>query len=503
VEESVELLFDVVSEVGEVFVEILWAGGWKLELHSGELIDNVFLESFLNQSKGDLLVTVLGFSNNSLGVIVEVHDGSHHTDGLWKWAVLVIWGERVLLQEFLFDDLSNSEDDLLILRKGVLSDQLNDFGQIFFVLQDLLDGSLHLDEVWVVVGIEAFKGLIVLGIGDVPVERWEMLSLGEFLIQSPEDLHDIQSGSSNWIGEVTTWWGHGTDDSDRSLSVWRTKASNSSGSLVEHSELSSQVSWETSIGGHFSKTSRNFSKSLSPSGGGVSHHSDVVSHISEVLGKSNTSVNGGLSGSDRHVGSVGDEASTVHDGVFLSLELGLEVWEFFKYLSHLVSSLSTSDVNDTVRVGVLGQGLGNTGLSTTEGTWNGACSSLHRWEKSIQNSLSSQKWVNTREFHGDGSWFSDWPEMTKADMLFLSVHVNGADWVLDSEVSTSLDFFYDTMNLWWNKNLMVSEKIVFENRSQDISLGDELSLFDELAWLKGPLFILVKAWYIDSSWDVH
>jgi hypothetical protein len=107
VKKSVELLFDVVSEVGEVFVKILWAGGWKLELHSGELIDNVFLEGFLNQSKGDLLVTVLGFSNNSLGVIVEVHDGSHHTDGLWKWAVLVIWGERVLLQEFFFDDLSN------------------------------------------------------------------------------------------------------------------------------------------------------------------------------------------------------------------------------------------------------------------------------------------------------------------------------------------------------------------------------------------------------------
>jgi hypothetical protein len=93
--------------------------------------------------------------------------------------------------------------------------------------------------------------------------------------------------------------------------------------------------------------------------------------------------------------------------------------------------------------------------------------------------------------------------MTKADMLFLSVHVNGADWVLDGVVSTSLDFFYDTMNLWWNKNLMVSEKIVFKNRSQDISLGNELSLFDELAWLKGPLGFLVKAWYIDSSWDVH
>jgi hypothetical protein len=79
-----------------------------------------------------------------------------------------------------------------------------------------------------------------------------MLSLGEFLIQSPENLYDIKGSRCNWIGEITTWWGYSTDNRDGTNSIWRTKAGNFTSSFVELSELSTQMCWETRIGWHFS-----------------------------------------------------------------------------------------------------------------------------------------------------------------------------------------------------------------------------------------------------------
>jgi hypothetical protein len=43
-----------------------------------------------------------------------------------------------------------------------------------------------------------------------------------------------------------------------------------------------------------------------PARGGVSHHSHIVAHITKVLGQSDTSVNWGLTGSHRHIRSVGN-----------------------------------------------------------------------------------------------------------------------------------------------------------------------------------------------------
>ena len=44
---------------------------------------------------------------------------------------------------------------------------------------------------------------------------------------------------------------------------------------------------------------------LSPSGGGVGHHGEVVAHVPEVLCQGDSSVDRSLTGCHRHVGSVG------------------------------------------------------------------------------------------------------------------------------------------------------------------------------------------------------
>lgn len=39
-----------------------------------------------------------------------------------------------------------------------------------------------------------------------------MLPLGEFLVETPEHLHDTQRGGGHGVGEVTTGRGHGAHD---------------------------------------------------------------------------------------------------------------------------------------------------------------------------------------------------------------------------------------------------------------------------------------------------
>ena len=156
------------------------------------------------------------------------------------------------------------------------------------------------------------------------------------------------------VGAVTVV---GTDDGDGTGTVGGTEASNVTGTLVELSEGGTQVSGETRIGGHLSETTRDFSEGLSPTRGRVSHHSDVLSLITEVLSEGDTSVDGSLSSGDRHVGGVSDEARALHDIIHLSVNLSLELREVIEDLSHLVTTLTAADVDDAVGVGVLGQSL--------------------------------------------------------------------------------------------------------------------------------------------------
>lgn len=62
-------------------------------------------------------------------------------------------------------------------------------------------------ELWIEVLIEIWVQLsFVFGGGDVPVQTWEMLSLSEFFIKTPENLYDLQSVTCDWIGEISSGW---------------------------------------------------------------------------------------------------------------------------------------------------------------------------------------------------------------------------------------------------------------------------------------------------------
>lgn len=86
------------------------------------------------------------------------------------------------------------------------------------------------------------------------------------------------------------------------------------------------------------------------------------------------------------------------------------------YLSHLIATLSTTNINNDIRVGILGKSLWDTGLATTESTRNSSGSSLYTREQSIQDSLTSKKRMICMELLTHWTWLSYWPHLRKDDM---------------------------------------------------------------------------------------
>lgn len=61
----------------------------------------------MDDSPGDLLLGVLRLDDDPLGVVEEAADRLHHAHRLVEGAVVVVRGERVLLQVVFSDDFSN------------------------------------------------------------------------------------------------------------------------------------------------------------------------------------------------------------------------------------------------------------------------------------------------------------------------------------------------------------------------------------------------------------
>lgn len=131
-------------------------------------------------------------------------------------------------------------------------------------------------------------------------------------------LNNTESSTRNGVREVTSWWRYSSDNTDWTFTIGISQAFDSgrrdlqlfqfsifviffflifrfksfikspSSSFVETGESSTQISWITGIGRHFSQTSGNFTKSFGPTWCRICHHGYVVTHVSEVFRKSDT-----------------------------------------------------------------------------------------------------------------------------------------------------------------------------------------------------------------------
>jgi hypothetical protein len=113
--------------------------------------------------------------------------------------------------------------------------------------------------------------------------------------------------------------------------------------------------------------------------------------LAEILSHRNSRVNGSFSGCDGHVGSVGNKRGSLHDGLLAAIDLDGELGEILQYFSHLVTSLTTANVDNNVTVGELGHRLTNDSLSTTESTGDGDGTTLNTGKKGVEDSLADNE----------------------------------------------------------------------------------------------------------------
>ena len=105
----VEALVDGVVEVIEHSLHVLLGGDWVDELHGVDLVHDVAVlltgKVHLDLGHGGLLLSLsLGVGEDADGTVVEEADSLHHANGLPEWAVVIVIGEGVLLEELILDD---------------------------------------------------------------------------------------------------------------------------------------------------------------------------------------------------------------------------------------------------------------------------------------------------------------------------------------------------------------------------------------------------------------
>lgn len=99
----------------------------------------------------------------------------------------------------------------------------------------------------------------------------------------------------------------------------------------------------------------------------------------------------------------------------------------------------TADVNDHVRVGELGHRLRNDSLATTKGTGNSYSTTLDRWEKGVQHTLSDQERTVGRLLLGGGTRDSHGPSLHHTVFGLLSVELNFEYLLLDRVAALGRD----------------------------------------------------------------
>ena len=157
--------------------------------------------------------------------------------------------ERILLKVGLPQIAGDLQGELLILRQGVLADELNDLLELVFLVEDVDRPLSDLRPVLGDVLLEPWIELIsIQRVGFVPVDRREMPAFGEIRVERPERFDNSQCVLGDRLGEVTARRRHGTDHGDRagrSVGVLE-----EAGSLVELAEPRREVGRVALLAGH-------------------------------------------------------------------------------------------------------------------------------------------------------------------------------------------------------------------------------------------------------------
>ena len=125
---------------------------------------------------------------------MEPHEIPQHCTCLVEGTIPIVFAHAILLQEVILEHSCNLERNFVILSKGTFPDKLYNFREVLFLLKNFFRLRSQFDETWFGVFVVWFQNFGILGVGKGPVDRREMFALGEFLVKTPEDLHNSESG---------------------------------------------------------------------------------------------------------------------------------------------------------------------------------------------------------------------------------------------------------------------------------------------------------------------
>ena len=209
-------------------------------------------------------------------------------------------------------------------------------------------------------------------------------------IQSPEHFDDTKCCLWYRLRCITTRRRYCSDNGKCSFSSFFSKRNYMSGTLIKLSQTTSKISRISFFTWHLFQTSWHLTKCLSPTGCWVCHKCYRISHITEILCYCNSCVNGCLTSCNRHIRCICDQNSSLHQR--LSCLRVLQFRELVQNVCHLVSTLSTSDVDNNICLSPFCKLMLDYCLSTSERSRNGRNTALGDWEECVDNTLSCYKW---------------------------------------------------------------------------------------------------------------
>ena len=237
--------------------------------------------------------------------------------------------------------------------------------------------------------------------------------------------------------------------------------------------------------------------------------------VTEIFSESDTGVNRGLTSGHRHVGCIGNERSTFHDTYFLQtssclvLDCHCELREITQHFSHLVTTFTATNVNDSIGVRKFGQRLTNDSFSTTEGARDSTCSTKHRGEKTVNDTKTGDKGSISWELLSNGTGTTNWPEVTEAELMsfVLGFIVNFHNNIINKEGFTAIssggvNLADDTVDVGWAENLVRVNNFIFVDRTDNVSSGDRLP-FLECSRFKGPAHVTRQTRNVYTLWYVN
>ena len=125
--------------------------------------------------------------NQRAGLTVQIQNDLHHLKLLFQRNAGIFLMESVLLKETETDNLGDLENELLVIRENIGSDQFYDLHQAAFLIQDRDELVTVIDKVFIhMLRVPGRKIREVFRVAGQPLDRREVSRVGEVLIKSPE-----------------------------------------------------------------------------------------------------------------------------------------------------------------------------------------------------------------------------------------------------------------------------------------------------------------------------